>query len=186
MSARALSSNSHSSPRLSLIPASPDTLPPGRAPGPPRPELRNPRGEPLAPADAERFRLLEAEAEAGDPAAAEELGLHLSLGTRLAPDPERARRLLARAARKGSVSAQANLGGMLLRGEGGPVDLGMARFWTRRAASAGSLTAREHLRLLESDLPPTTPVPAAGASPGPRALVTAAILVMILLAILGA
>lgn len=130
---------------------------------PPDPEPEEP---PQAPPPPSPFADLEARVEAGDAAAAEELALHLELGTRVPRDLDRARSLYSRAAQKGSPSAQANLGGLCLRGEGGPVDLAMARFWCEKAA-ARSLTAREHLAELDRlDPQPSQPgAPRASAPP---------------------
>ena len=111
-----------------------------------RPEEAARRGERQQGPDTYRgegLAELRAAAQAGDPAAANRLGLVYQQGLGgAARDPAEAARWFAVAAENGVPEAQYNLGLMHCRGEGVPRRLHEALRWMRQAAASGHLPAQ--------------------------------------------
>ena len=87
-------------------------------------------------------------AEAGDAAAARNLGHLYRTGRGVATDLARALGWYRRAAAEGFAAAQANLGAMYARGQGGAADYAVAAVWFHRAAVQGHVAAQYNLGLL--------------------------------------
>ena len=87
-------------------------------------------------------------AQAGDAAAARNLGHLYRTGRGVARDLARALRWYRRAADQGFAGAQANLGDMFARGQGVATDYAAAAVWFHRAAVQGHVAAQYNLGLL--------------------------------------
>lgn len=87
-------------------------------------------------------------AEAGDPAAARNLGHLYRTGRGVSRDLAQALRWYRRAADQGFAGAQANLGDMFARGQGVATDYAAAAVWFHRAAVQGHVAAQYNLALL--------------------------------------
>ena len=87
-------------------------------------------------------------AEAGEPAAARNLGHLYRTGRGVARDLAQALRWYRRAADQGFAGAQANLGDMFARGQGVATDYAAAAVWFHRAAVQGHVAAQYNLGLL--------------------------------------
>ena len=87
-------------------------------------------------------------AEAGDAAAARNLGHLYRTGRGVARDPSRALHWYRRAAEQGFAGAQANLGDMFARGQGVATNYAAAALWFHRAAVQGHVAAQYNLGLL--------------------------------------
>jgi len=94
-------------------------------------------------------RLLQADAEQGEPRAQRHLANRYLRGRGVAEDPERAAYWMGRAAAAGLATAQRAYGEFLEQGVGQAADPDAARRWYRLAAEQGDPVAANHLSRLE-------------------------------------
>lgn len=98
--------------------------------------------------DADKVRLLQDDAEAGEPRAQRHLANRYLRGQGLAADAERAAYWMGCAAQGGLATAQRSYGEFLEQGIGMAPDPEAARQWYARAADQGDPVARQHLQRL--------------------------------------
>jgi uncharacterized protein len=92
-------------------------------------------------------------ADAGDPAAQNELGVRFRLGTDVEKDPAKAVPWFLKAARQGYAKAYFNLGAAYYNGDGVPVDTQNSCAWFIFSADAGERRAEEALVRTKEELP---------------------------------
>ena len=98
--------------------------------------------------DADKVRLLQADAEQGEARAQRHLANRYLRGQGVPEDAARAVYWMGRAAEAGLPAAQRSYGEFLEQGVGGAADPDKARQWYRRAAEQGDRIARQHLQRL--------------------------------------
>jgi len=98
--------------------------------------------------DADKVRLLQADAENGEARAQRHLANRYLRGKGLSADPEQAAYWMGQAAARGLAPAQRSYGEFLEQGVGVAVDGEAARYWYEQAAAQGDPVARKHLARL--------------------------------------
>lgn len=98
--------------------------------------------------DADKVRLLQQDAEAGEPRAQRHLANRYLRGQGLEADAEQAAYWMGQAAAGGLAPAQRSFGEFLEQGTGMAADPAAARQWYARAAEQGDPVARQHLQRL--------------------------------------
>ena len=98
--------------------------------------------------DADKVRLLQDDAEAGEPRAQRHLANRYLRGQGVAADAKRAAYWMGQAAAAGLATAQRSYGEFLEQGTGSTADPEAARLWYARAAEQGDPVARQHLQRL--------------------------------------
>ena len=99
--------------------------------------------------DGDKVRLLQADAEQGEPRAQRHLANRYLRGQGVPRDAGRAAYWMGLAAEAGLATAQRGYGEFLEQGVGVNPDPEQARQWYRRAAEQGDRIARQHLQRLE-------------------------------------
>lgn len=100
--------------------------------------------------DQEKVRILQADAENGEPRAQRHLANRYLRGRGVDRDAEAAAHWMRRAAEAGLPQAQRGYGEMLEQGLTGPADPEQARKWFQLAAKQGDPIARKHLDRLQA------------------------------------
>jgi len=100
------------------------------------------------PGDDEKVRLLQEDAEKGEPRAQRHLANRYLRGQGVEASPELAAYWMGRAAEGGLATAQRSFGELLEQGVGQEADPDQARVWYQRAAEQGDDLARRHLQRL--------------------------------------
>ena len=95
--------------------------------------------------------LLENQVQAGNPQAAQLLGLLYEFGTAVPKDYKKALDFYSFAAKGGSIAANFNIGELYFQGIGIDSDLEKARFWFQKGASRGSPLAQFRLGNIYQD-----------------------------------
>lgn len=91
---------------------------------------------------------LRVQAEAGDPIAMFNLGVHYDAGKGVSRDLKEAAKWYLKSAEAGFAHAQNSIGSMYQAGDGVPEDLGKARTWYEKAASQGHPEGTHNLAFL--------------------------------------
>ena len=97
---------------------------------------------------------LQKQAQAGDPAAQNELGLRYRLGTDVEKDPAKAIPWFLKAARQGYAKAYFNLGAAYYNGDGVNVNDQDSCVWFMLAADAGDPRGQEAVDRMRRETPP--------------------------------